>query len=86
MSLCCYEGPEDSPDSYWSGCPGGGLGIPVAYFTKSGRGADQFAVIMAKVRSVIDNVIFPACCFWRRDLSDYYRTVPGGMGEDDCCS
>jgi len=39
------------------------LGSLVAYFTKSGRGADQFAVIMAKVRSVIDNVISRLAAF-----------------------
>ena len=33
------------------------LGTLIAYFSKSGRGADQFARILAQVQSVINNVI-----------------------------
>jgi len=39
------------------------LGSVVAYFSKAGRGADQFAVIMARIRSVIDNVLARLAAF-----------------------
>lgn len=45
------------------------LGSLITYFKDTGEGADRFAVIMAKIRSVIDNII------------DRFQTFGGGLAD-----